>query len=130
MNGSDAWAWVSASCASAGRRRAAASAYKQRARDRLRPSRWTIFGSVRSDTIAGVSLGAGRNAFTQPRNSRGERTRAISAASSSEAREEVLAAGLPLQRRLRVLPEVGPRSVGDERAELVVVDGLRVVHRQ
>src|SRR5205807_1824061 len=64
--------------------RAAESAYRQRARDRLRPSRWTIFGSVRSDTIAGVSLGTRRNAFTQARNSCGERTRAISAASSSE----------------------------------------------
>src|SRR5439155_17200834 len=42
-------------------------------------------------------------------------------------REEVLAAGLPLQRRLPVLPEVGPRSLDDEGTELVVVDGLRVV---
>src|SRR2546422_11358536 len=129
MNGSDAWACVSPRRASAGRRRAAESAYRQRARDRLRPSRWTIFGSVRSDTIAGVSLATGRNAFPGAKLVRGEDAR-HQRRLLQRGREEVLATGLPLERRLRVLREVGPRALGDERAELAVLDGLRVVQRQ
>ncbi len=110
---------------------------RHHAREKLRPSRCTMKGSLRSVTSAGVNSVAGsrlpspgRKPSSQRREFRRRQHAPHQFRFDQRRRQEIGARGLPRSRRVAVAAEPRARPFDAQRFQRRLADGARVIERE